>query len=137
MQLVGEERDNLLSRHHCQLEIDPPAVLVGDLGSLNGTYLNGRKLEPLERDRMPLATALMKKISSSAVENGDIITVGGTSLRIDIVDCPPSGIDRLVWTEGEVEKRGCPISCGETHPTFLRRAAGETVNSPQSAGVFG
>src|SRR5947209_680425 len=30
-----------ISRHHCVLEIDPPHVTVRDLGSLNGTWVNG------------------------------------------------------------------------------------------------
>ena len=30
-----------VSRHHCLLEIDPPQVRVCDLGSRNGTYVNG------------------------------------------------------------------------------------------------
>jgi serine/threonine protein kinase len=33
--------DGTVSRQHCLLEIDPPAVTVKDLGSSNGTYLNG------------------------------------------------------------------------------------------------
>jgi pSer/pThr/pTyr-binding forkhead associated (FHA) protein len=32
----------LVSRHHCLLDIDLPEVRVHDLGSLNGTYVNGR-----------------------------------------------------------------------------------------------
>jgi eukaryotic-like serine/threonine-protein kinase len=111
VQLAGEPRDDLISRHHCQLDIYPPCVFVEDLGSLNGTYRNGSKLEPLDRVLLSLATSLRQKLSSSAVQDGDIITVGGTSLQVDIVDCPPSGTDRPVWTEGEVAKRGCSISC--------------------------
>ena len=33
-----------ISRHHCAFEIDPPAIRVRDLGSLNGTYVNGDKI---------------------------------------------------------------------------------------------
>jgi serine/threonine-protein kinase len=31
-----------VSRHHCLLDINPPDVCVRDLGSRNGTYVNGR-----------------------------------------------------------------------------------------------
>src|SRR6516162_9016471 len=34
-----------ISRHHCAFEIDPPTVRVRDLNSLNGTYVNGAKIE--------------------------------------------------------------------------------------------
>ncbi len=33
-----------VSRHHCELAIDPPAARVRDLGSRNGTFLNGQKI---------------------------------------------------------------------------------------------
>ena len=33
-----------VSRHHCLLDISPPDVRIRDLGSLNGTYVNGRKI---------------------------------------------------------------------------------------------
>jgi len=33
-----------VSHHHCLLDINPPLVTVRDLGSLNGTYLNGKKI---------------------------------------------------------------------------------------------
>jgi eukaryotic-like serine/threonine-protein kinase len=32
------------SRRHCILNIDPPRAWIRDLGSLNGTYINGVKL---------------------------------------------------------------------------------------------
>jgi pSer/pThr/pTyr-binding forkhead associated (FHA) protein len=33
-----------VSRHHCLIEIAPPEACIRDLGSLNGTYVNGRKI---------------------------------------------------------------------------------------------
>src|SRR5437867_2325497 len=33
-----------VSRRHCALRIDPPFVHVRDLGSLNGTYVNGERI---------------------------------------------------------------------------------------------
>jgi eukaryotic-like serine/threonine-protein kinase len=39
------ELDHLdVSRRHCLLEIAPPSVRVCDLGSLNGTFVNGQKI---------------------------------------------------------------------------------------------
>jgi hypothetical protein len=34
----------LVSRRHCSLNIDPPRAWIRDLGSLNGTYVNGVKV---------------------------------------------------------------------------------------------
>jgi pSer/pThr/pTyr-binding forkhead associated (FHA) protein len=42
VQLSGGLDYQLVSRHHCLLDINPPEVRVRDLGSLNGTYVNGR-----------------------------------------------------------------------------------------------
>jgi serine/threonine-protein kinase len=39
---VAEHLD--VSRHHCVLEIVPPTLRVRDLGSLNGTFVNGKKI---------------------------------------------------------------------------------------------
>jgi serine/threonine-protein kinase len=66
--------DNLvISRHHCLLEIDPPSILVHDLGSTNGTYVNGAKIR---RDRghrggMPL-------------QDGDEVAIGPVVLRVHV-----------------------------------------------------
>ncbi|MER7228792.1 protein kinase domain-containing protein [Streptomyces rubradiris] len=38
--------DRRVSRRHCVFDIDPPAVRVRDLGSRNGTYVNGVRLAP-------------------------------------------------------------------------------------------
>jgi hypothetical protein len=37
------ESDTTTSRHHFLFEVNPPAVRLRDLGSLNGTYVNGTK----------------------------------------------------------------------------------------------
>jgi pSer/pThr/pTyr-binding forkhead associated (FHA) protein len=42
VRLCGGLDYQLVSRHHCLLDINPPEVRVRDLGSLNGTYVNGR-----------------------------------------------------------------------------------------------
>src|SRR5262245_57603572 len=42
-----------VSRRHCGFEIDPPAVRVRDLGSFNGTYVNGERIGQRPRDLAP------------------------------------------------------------------------------------
>ena len=41
--------ERTVSRYHCLLAINPPIVRLQDFGSLNGTYLNGKKIG--QRDR--------------------------------------------------------------------------------------
>src|SRR5437899_693552 len=36
--------DKFFSRHHCLLEIAPPRCFLRDLGSTNGTFVNGKKV---------------------------------------------------------------------------------------------
>lgn len=40
--------DGLVSRSHCQIEVVGDAVRVTDLGSTNGTYIDGRRIEETE-----------------------------------------------------------------------------------------
>jgi pSer/pThr/pTyr-binding forkhead associated (FHA) protein len=48
---IGGDAINLtVSRRHCLLAIDPPVARVRDLGSLNGTFVNGRKIGQREKD---------------------------------------------------------------------------------------
>jgi pSer/pThr/pTyr-binding forkhead associated (FHA) protein len=110
VQLSGTERDQLISRHHCRLEIDPPLVHVADLGSSNGTYVNGSKVEPIStRTGDPPGS---EKVVD--VNNGDLITVGGTTFQVDVVDCPHVDEEREgipVWEPGQTAKKECPLPC--------------------------
>ncbi|HQU83354.1 MAG TPA: FHA domain-containing serine/threonine-protein kinase [Pyrinomonadaceae bacterium] len=58
--------DRFFSRHHCILEIVPPQAFLRDLGSTNGTFVNGIRVE----------TAHLK--------NGDRIQGGETVLEVEV-----------------------------------------------------
>jgi len=59
-------RSSQVSRRHCELFENEGRLIVRDLGSSNGTFVNG------------------KRIGAQQVLNpGDVITVGGVTLRID------------------------------------------------------
>ena len=59
------DRDEFASGRHARIEPRPDGALVSDLGSTNGTFVNGEKLE-----RAQLARA------------GDLIRVGETELQV-------------------------------------------------------
>jgi pSer/pThr/pTyr-binding forkhead associated (FHA) protein len=106
IQLAGTARDQLISRHHCQLEVNPPSVQVRDLGSKNGTYVNGRKVGA---DLQNASTRI-----GHNVLDGELITVGGTTLSVEIVDCPHAGNGtegNTGWQNGETLKVDCPLPC--------------------------
>jgi pSer/pThr/pTyr-binding forkhead associated (FHA) protein len=114
--LSGDQRDYTLSRHHCELHINS-CVRLQDLGSLNGTFRNGQKLEPAEVNVPEDAASLMRKLSVAAeVQDGDVITVGETSFQVNMVDCPlvetrMTGDSSCVWPAGAVAKEDCPMQC--------------------------
>jgi pSer/pThr/pTyr-binding forkhead associated (FHA) protein len=63
--------DRFFSRHHCLLEIAPPRVFLRDLGSTNGTYVNGQR------------------VHEAYLSSGDKIQGGQTVLAVEVtVDQP-------------------------------------------------
>jgi type II secretory pathway predicted ATPase ExeA/pSer/pThr/pTyr-binding forkhead associated (FHA) protein len=44
IQLVGYKNQQYISRHHCELNIDPPHIRVRDMESKNGTCVNDRQI---------------------------------------------------------------------------------------------
>jgi hypothetical protein len=109
VRLSGTERDLHISRHHCQLDIDPPLVRIEDLGSQNGTYINGKKVEPMSKQ----VAAIPSFETVVDVLHGDLITIGGTTFRVDIVDCPHSveSEGEPIWETGQTSKTDCPLLC--------------------------
>jgi eukaryotic-like serine/threonine-protein kinase len=85
-------QDRYFSRHHCILEIAPPQAFLRDLGSTNGTYVNGMRVE----------TAYLK--------NGDRIQGGETILEVNV----STGIEEFQDTakiQGETHPSIVTIAC--------------------------
>jgi len=73
-----------VSRHHCLFEIDPPTVKVRDLGSRNGTFVNGEKIgERLERDLPPEG---WDHLPPKELKEGDEVRIGHSVIRVDKVE---------------------------------------------------
>lgn len=58
--------DRFFSRHHCLLDISPPNCFLRDLGSTNGTFVNG------------------KRVAEAFLKNGDQIQGGATVLLVEV-----------------------------------------------------
>ena len=82
--------DRFFSRHHCILEIAPPQAFLRDLGSTNGTFVNGLRVE----------TAHLK--------SGDRIQGGETVLEVEVSTGEPAG---GVGAGG--------LDFGATHPSMV------------------
>lgn len=59
--------DRFFSRHHCLIEIAPPQAFIRDLGSTNGTFVNGIRIE------------------STYLKHGDRIQGGETVLEVQVI----------------------------------------------------
>jgi pSer/pThr/pTyr-binding forkhead associated (FHA) protein len=73
----------VVSRRHCLLDIDPPLVCVRDLGSRNGTYLNGRLIGQRAQSEFPEEVS-EQAFSDYELADGDEMWVGPVTIRVGI-----------------------------------------------------
>src|SRR4051812_43073451 len=92
--------DRYFSRHHCIVEIAPPQAFLRDLGSTNGTYVNGVRVDTV------------------CLKGGDRIQGGETILEVEVsADQPspsqstPSANDGFGKTEPSLITVPC-LNCG-------------------------
>ncbi|MGD9627925.1 MAG: protein kinase [Pyrinomonadaceae bacterium] len=90
--------DRFFSRHHCIVEIAPPQAFLRDLGSTNGTFVNGLRVE------------------STYLKHGDRIQGGETVLEVqvsgDVHDSAAPNVQRISEkTEPSLITVAC-INCG-------------------------
>ncbi|MFN0055061.1 MAG: protein kinase domain-containing protein [Planctomycetales bacterium] len=72
------QNDPHFSRHHFRLEFNPPMCYLLDLGSRNGTSVNGRK------------------VKECFLKNGDIISGGRTKIRFNVTGGMEATLDEPV-----------------------------------------
>ena len=84
--LPNDDNHKTVSRYHCLLDINPPAVRIRDLGSLHGTYLNGQMIGRRNRNQTP-EEGMQINSSGHDLATGDEIKLGKTVFRITI-DAP-------------------------------------------------
>jgi hypothetical protein len=75
--------DTTASRHHFLLEVNPPRARLRDLGSLNGTHVNGQKHGGRGRQESP-EEAARRKLPEVDLRDGDLIRVGATIFAVAI-----------------------------------------------------
>ncbi len=92
LRIRGDDVDPTVSRRHCLLDIEPPAVRVRDLGSLNGTFLNGRCIGGREKDTPP-PDGVTAGPDGSELHDGDRLAVGVSEFLVR-VRCDQDGAGR-------------------------------------------
>lgn len=75
--------DPLVSRHHFIVEVNPPDARVRDLGSLNGTHVNGVQHGGREKGETPEEGA-KRRYPDIELKDGDKLQVGNTLLAVRI-----------------------------------------------------
>jgi pSer/pThr/pTyr-binding forkhead associated (FHA) protein len=87
------------SRHHCLLEIISDAVWVRDLGSRNGTFINGLRISS-SVNRLNFGPANYPLFTGYALEDGDELSVAGIVFRVGI-DSTDDSPERLIGVAEE------------------------------------
>lgn len=82
-QIPNVQENRRISRHHCLLDINPPDVRIRDFGSLNGTYVNGRKIGQRPKEQQPGETPA-DSLPEYDLKHGDEIRLGNTLIRVSI-----------------------------------------------------
>ena len=86
VRLSGDEPEYLMvSRRHCLVEFDPPQVRVRDLGSRNGTHLNGMQIGRPQHWHFP-AEYLDAPCHPYVLRSGDELQVGPTVFEVEVCD---------------------------------------------------
>jgi len=81
--------DPFVSSYHCIMVIEPPDVRIRDLGSLNGTYVNGKK----QGGRRPEQSSIQGRrlvFPEVLLKDGDMVQVGRTRFVVSIQTPPRS-----------------------------------------------
>ncbi len=135
--------DKAISRHHFLVEINPPEACVRDLGSRNGTYVNGIRYGGGSQER--LKEDERRRQAEVSLKDGDRIRVGRTllkvSVEVQIYCCVCHGEindearDRCARGDGmflcdvcrEKTDHGSSSAPGSTKPMRCTRCGGETT----------
>ena len=66
-------RSSQVSRRHCELFEEGNKLILRDLGSSNGTFVNGKRV-----------------LGQQTLKPGDVLTIGGVTLQVDLLARHPS-----------------------------------------------
>jgi pSer/pThr/pTyr-binding forkhead associated (FHA) protein len=97
---------DMVSRHHCLIDVGASRVRVWDLGSLNGTYVNGEKIGQRAWDE-PAEEALRHEHPECSLCDGDELQLGNAVFRVDFFPPTPCAAEEprdqeQLWTSEAV-----------------------------------
>ncbi|HMF12489.1 MAG TPA: FHA domain-containing protein [Gemmataceae bacterium] len=71
-----------ISRYHCRIKVSAPSVVIQDLGSLNGTYVNGEKIGQ-RRKEQSFEEALQEEHEKYPLWDGDQLRIGDHVFQVE------------------------------------------------------
>ncbi|WP_073260967.1 protein kinase domain-containing protein [Cryptosporangium aurantiacum] len=144
-QLPDDEHHRRVSRHHCLLDLNPPAARVRDFGSLNGTYLNGVRIgrRPPGRSAEDAAGEVYPEHD---LADGDELRVGDTTFRVSIeqpvsarepeapADAHPRAVAERILAAADARRPGLASIAGYTLLRELGRGGNGAVYLASRSG---
>ena len=95
--------DELVSRNHCSITFDGTNVIVEDLGSTNGTFVDG------------------SAIQNMVLEDHNRLQIGKMVLKVDFKDPSEEAFDRELYEAATMD----PLTKISNRRTFMDRSLGE------------
>ncbi len=108
--------DRFFSRHHCLLEIAPPLCFLRDLGSTNGTFVNGRAVQSThlrsgDRIQGGETVLLVEPTVEKHPTHGFVRNEQPSEITVQCLNC---GL--LSKTEGDISEGKISFICEECRP---------------------
>jgi hypothetical protein len=78
--------EDMVSRKHARITLAPGAVTISDLGSTNGTFVNGEKVKRArlkEGDRILIGTSILKLVAVARVAGAPVIDSKTAQQRLE------------------------------------------------------
>lgn len=122
-----DQAHKTISRHHCLLDINPPDIRVRDLGSMGGTFVNGKLIGRRARDIAP-GQASDADCQECSLKNGDELRlcqkdVAVFQVKVTVpITCSNCGI--LIAAEGDpanADNAHCVACRSQVQRTSKRR----------------
>jgi len=125
---IGRVEDNMfqiaepsVSSHHCEVVLRGQEVVVRDLGSTNGTFING------------------EKVSESPLKFGQILRLGQIEMRLEPDVAPAPASSKQTSTQTMAMQRGVNLTeleTGARGPGFDTKGTGFSKKDDKGNKIF-
>jgi hypothetical protein len=78
--------EDMVSRKHAKITLQPGQITISDLGSTNGTFVNGEKVKKArlkEGDRILIGTSILKLVSTARQAGAPVIDAKAAQQRLE------------------------------------------------------